>query len=410
MPLDLDFYITIGGTDVTKDTTSWSLDDNEEKISTITVILVSPDNRYFGKFSTQDEISLSWGSSSNMMGPVEFKVRHIKEQWHKDGAMVLVRALDWTERLTGLNYKGMFPHGDPVKAAEEALKKAGLKPEVQMKAGKTPKDFKEQANNHSGHRLLDKLQEKCSPLSYYGDEEPYPEVQKADKTSGGGGGGVSIKKGPTVHGGTAKSPIDPKAGAGALAKEAKDTMEEYRVGNQAKNAGSLSIRGNLILADYPYMKAKECVTVLGVGGAGSGIWYVASVKHNWNVRSGYHAHCHLLRIDTKKDKNKTAPAQSGSGNAKPMSMKGAPIVRYAKIFEKNAVYIGPRKLNAGSQATFTVGDGKNVTSWDWTVNVQVPKDSGDQATHEKLAPNLPNKKYEVEAWQGAVQPHGEPTT
>jgi hypothetical protein len=216
--------------------------------------------------------------------------------------------------------------------------------------------------------------------------KPNKELRDADKSKSSGGSGPTFEKGATAPGGPIKAL---KEEIGPQIQKAQETMKQAMLNNQTNHNGSFSIRGRITIVDYPWMKAKEGVTVLNVGPKASGDWYVQRVGHEWDSGSGYKAECRLMRVDTKKDQTSNAH-QAGS-----KTTGGAPIIRYAEIFQKNHVYRGPRKLNAASQATFTVGDGKHVVEFDWTLDVQSPKGSGQGMQNKNKVPNSPQKDQKL---------------
>lgn len=51
-------------------------------------------------------------------------------------------------------------------------------------------------------------------------------------------------------------------------------------------------------------------------------------------------------------------------------------VLYAKIYDKNKVYLGPRKIDDSPQATFNYGDGKWVVQFHYTKDEKAAERGG----------------------------------
>lgn len=382
MPLDLEFHIMIGNIDVTRDVIRWGLTDTESGKSSIEVGIASPEDRYVDAFDPEDEISLTWGDGSDSLGPVQFKLNRIRPDWGLGGTLVNLNALDWTERMDNQSSRGTHPADMGTdEIIEETIKRSGLEPRVDVISPKVPKDHQFLTPQMTQRDVVQRYSEMSSSNKSW-DEGAYIDLRSDTKKP---------KDKPYISG--AVGPILPKSTfKGAEEDDGDDSeggskkpIEKNRVGNQAKEAASYSIRGSLRVVDYPFMRAKECVTVLGAGHGGSGDWYVQTVSHQWDVMSGYSATCTLLKPETA----------AKEGNKK---KGGAPNVMYAEIFEKNVVYVGPRKLDAPSQKTFEVGDGKHVTSFSWTLDVQTPKDAGEQIVAEDRPVNRPEKTETNAAW------------
>ena len=114
------------------------------------------------------------------------------------------------------------------------------------------------------------------------------------------------------------------------------------------------------------------MTLLNVG-RGSGVWFVKSVNHHWQVSSGFVTHAQLVRGDNEK-------AQGGGKCNAPR-----PMVIHSEIYnQERTVYCGPRKTDAENQATFTYGDGQNLISFHVTENGAKNKKGAGTDTKGKL--------------------------
>ena len=61
----------------------------------------------------------------------------------------------------------------------------------------------------------------------------------------------------------------------------------------------------------------------------------------------------------------------------PVLNMSAPSVLYAKIYEKNKVYLGPRKIDDSPQATFNYGDGKYIMSFHYKKDSKAAERGGN---------------------------------
>ena len=77
---DPDFVITINGQDVTKYVYEWKLDDNEKK-STLEVIIKNPDQKFAGTFDTGQEVTLIFGYVGNMGEQVSMTIKKYEEAY-----------------------------------------------------------------------------------------------------------------------------------------------------------------------------------------------------------------------------------------------------------------------------------------------------------------------------------------
>jgi hypothetical protein len=164
--------------------------------------------------------------------------------------------------------------------------------------------------------------------------------------------------------------------------------------NNQKKAGNTVISGTLECIGHPGIEAKKCITVLNVGSEASGKWYVKKCSQRYNVKSGYHTFCELMRATLGKD-------------GQPIEQ---PVVMYANIYEKDSVTIKCRDVDAESQATFTFGqppEGGDELLIDFTYSIKLQRGrgAGEQIKSKGWAINEANKLQKNEAGkQGSWNP------
>ena len=80
MSIDPDFIITINGENVTKYVHDWTLVDDEKK-SSITVMIKNPDQKWSNKFDTGQQVSIIFGYVGNMGEKVEMDIKTLEESY-----------------------------------------------------------------------------------------------------------------------------------------------------------------------------------------------------------------------------------------------------------------------------------------------------------------------------------------
>ena len=176
---------------------------------------------------------------------------------------------------------------------------------------------------------------------------------------------------------------DPAPEAGTGGKGGGNTVDENRLDNARNKSSENNVTGKLRLRNYPELKAKEGVTILNVGSAASGLWYVKDVTHTWDVKSGLLTTADLLRTDAKTKEGKGKGPKSGK--------TGEPPIMHADIRkDAKSIICKKRNLNAASQMTFTYGDGQYIEAFSWQVGTS--KKSGSDRKKETKSGNMDSIK------------------
>lgn len=369
------FFTSINGHNFTGYVLGWQLDDVDDGISTLTVNLANPDGIIAGYIRTESEVTHRYGYwDGRMSKPVVMKIKDLTENYPTQSACTIrITAYDCTERLVGVTHAG---NSDNDTKFEEAIKSllegSKLKPEVKVESPKKlPENISlHNANSHAAIRWL-MGHTKC-------------------QGGGGGQGGETPISGQKEHdaGGKfkqAESVTGDRSPEGQLLSQLKE-LEEIRINNQKKKAGSSVITARLEVLGHPGIEAKKCVTVLNVGSQASGKWYVKKSSQQYSEGSGYKTILDLIRPSIGKD-------------GKPVEQ---PVVMYAKIYEKDTVFVGCREIDGESQATFTYGqpeDGSDelVMSFSWSIKLQQSRGAGESAKSKAFAINEAKKLQEAEA-------------
>ena len=369
------YYIQINGHDFTKFVLSWQLDDVDDGISTLTVTLANPDGIIAGYIRTETDVTLRYGYwDGRMSQPVTMKIKDLSEKYPTNGGMTITfTAYDCTERLVGLTHAGNSDSGTKThEGIESLLNGAGIKPDVKLESPeKLPEKLSiHNMNSHAAIRWLmgiSKCKGSSGPTT---GENPIAGQKKGDA-------GDKFKQAESVTGDRSSE---------GLLDAAFTEIDDIRVKNKKKKAGSTVITGRLEVVGHPGIEAKKCVTVLNVGSQASGKWYVKKSSQKYSDGQGYVTICDLLRASVGKD-------------GKPVEQ---PIVLYAKIYQKDTAFVGCREIDAESQATFVYGQPEEnsdelTMSFSWSIKLQRARGAGEAAKTKTWAANQARKVQEGEA-------------
>lgn len=355
---DPDFTVTVGGQDVTDHCMSWTLNDVEEGMSTLRVTIANPDLKFSGKFKTESQVSIRFGRKDKGQSPkVTMTIKDKSEDYPTGVPTISVTGYDCTEKMTGTNHSGNSKKDAKIEDILKApIEGAGLSAKVEGVAGpeKLPEHWS--VHNMSAYQVARHAMSHTKAKSDSGGAQSSAPIfgQKATSL------GKTFPKADSVAGHSAgDSPID---------KQLAD-MGDTQINSVNRRAASVSITGKLALVGVPQLQAKKCVSIQGVGPEASGKWYCRSVEHSWSANGGYRTSCSLLRGGVGKNAG---------------GKDWQPVVMYAEIYEKNQVYVGPRKIDGDSQATFTYGQGQEVTHFSWSINTQNNRSGGEKGKRRGL--------------------------
>jgi hypothetical protein len=359
-----DFVITIGGTDITKVTEHWELQDLEDNLSSCTVTIVNDKNQYSGKFKDGDKVVIRFGYQGNLGPKFTTELKECHENYTTKGCRIIATGLDPAHRLTGSSARGAFYDNPSVKKIMEEI---GQMENLKIKWLKDPKDptlpkgFNFPACNERLTTLLRRSMQLLTPGGKGGKVGKMGSAKKPIKAQ------PQPKKKGSFYGTLGNGRQTTRAGGMAYAKTDKDDANTV-MGNQLQQwvdmASSESICARIELKGIPLLRAKKGLTVMGVGPEHSGKWYVKGVLHQWDVKKGYESIADLLRESLGNDSG------SGGGGDQPLVMHGDP-------YSENTLEVGERDMNAASQLTVTFGIGENVIGFKGGWKVQGSKNAGE---------------------------------
>ena len=344
-----DFSLVINGWDATKLVVSWQLDDVDDGISTLTAHIGNPDGQLSGYIHTETDMTLRYGYwNGSMSQPVTMKIKDKKEIFPTSHpCTITVVGMDCTERLIGSTLTGNFKSGTKFTDQLNAILKAGkITPDINVKdPPKQPE--KSSIHNMTPHatiRWIFGMVDCVKPTAVGGGSTPGAAQVPFGKPDGFNGD-VTQGYHPQIHDFNA-----------AMKKTTPLYLDQI-----INKAGSRILVAHLECAGIPGLQAKKCVTVQNVGSEASGKWYVKKCSTRYLIGHGYTNHLDLIRASIGKD-------------GKPLPQ---PRVMYAKIYEKDAVWIGCREIDADSQYTFVFGQpggdepgSQQLIQFDWGVKIQ----------------------------------------
>lgn len=362
-----DFVITIGGTDVTNHTEEWKLTEVDDGVSTLDVTIVNQDGKFGGKFKAEDKVELRWGMGGSMGPKVSLIARDISENYTVKGLHVIVVAYDGSAKLSGASGRGKFDTNSAINSLKACAEMADLNV-VGLDKCKDP--LTPEGKN----------QELCNERLTAAMRRLAQQVHVPGRSAGMGGKGNPKKpikalpqpKSAKFTGQVKNGTLAARAGGMAKAAEIND-MNSFaqNFGSQVTDSGaSTTIRGTLLLIGVPNTKAKKGITINNVGAHFSGKWYVRGVEHTWSVGHGYHTRCELLRSSLDSDGN--------DGDQ--------PMIQSVDIYSSGGkdIYVGPRQIDAGSQATYVFGQGDHrVVDFKGTISTQAGVEAGEGSDTQK---------------------------
>ena len=347
-----DFVITIDGKDVSKDTLSWEVNDVDDGISNVRVALVNKKYDFTPKAGS--DLTIRFGYQGDLSEPITMRIQKRTNKYGTRGAFIEVIGEDCLEAAMSNSMRGAFLIQDVPQICKEIGESIHTKVELgDMTSPLSPEGFKYQCSNE---RIIDAMRRHlamCIIKERQGARGGVPSAatNKAIKNP------RRAKTPPSF-----KGDVGPgfKAPSGPLTKE---EIEQDKAAMKAimedivARASSISFRAILETLGVPSLKGKTVVRVENVG-EDSGNWYVKGVCHSWSVGRGYTTRCDLL-----------VPTQNGD---KP------PKVCYAKIYEKDSIYVGPRKDDQGPSHTFVYGrDDKRIINFKATESLPEAKAAGE---------------------------------
>jgi len=369
---DPDFTITVAGTDVTPLTKRWILEDIEDGISSLTVVLGNPELKYAGKFLPENDISIRFGYHKGEMSPtITMKIKDVAEHYPttRPPTIELV-GLDCTERLVGVTHAGNSEGDDYVEMLKSLI--TGIKAKPEIGDIKQPEKRPETTGLHNmtSHAAIRWIMGKtvCAKRAQ-GGQAPIKGQEEYDA-------GPYFKSVESITG--------DRMGTGLNA--ALHDVDQLRITNIRNRAGATTITGRLRLVGQARLQAKKCLTITNVGEAASGKWYIRKLTQEWGVNHGYTTHCALLRPTLGMD---------GRGMAQP-------VVLYADIYKQDTVYVGCRKIDAESQATYVYGQpeqdasGGTVIDFSWATKLSKGRGAGEMVKARGFALNNAGKITEIE--------------
>ena len=346
---DPDWIIKIGSTVITE-CIEWEFTDDEKDQSEIRVLLPNQENTMDGKFRYGMDMTIRFGYTGEMSPEAYLPVAEIGSDFPADKGMTIeVIGRDESSKMSGGNNKGNQGKGDDKIQLKQTLKANSLEMTGDTKGGDS--GCKGSCYNESDKALAYRLGNGLSGSGGGGDAQPGPQSPLADeKSSPMEGAGVNR------HDGFTSSTSGDWAGDGkGNADRAKN-----RQGNKSGQNSQAPITAQLKLRGFPTLRAKGNVTIVGVGQEHSGDYYVKKVRHEWKGK-GFITTADLIRGGTGK---------GGVGGS-------SPIVMYADIWNKGQMYVGPRKSNGESQATFHYGNDDHWMGFKVKVKPQPQRGGGE---------------------------------
>jgi phage protein D len=362
-----DFVVTIAGEDATKETLAWTINDQEEGMSSLMVQVDNRDGKHDGALSKVGEtIALRFGHAKNLSSKIEMKILKVKNHFGVDGKRAVYVGLDATQKLSQQSGRAHQRGKDTEERIKEIAKATG----TEIEAKDIKKEEKSEAKECSRGPVPAGV--KCDELLQHNLDQAAPQKEN----SGGGGTDVFDKAGDAGSGGQIAEDRESMTGV----RPGKNEAEKNRANNAKNGAKSSGVTASLVLIGYPLLKAKKCVTIENVGPDASGKWYVKNCTHSWSHSSGYSTNAALMR---------SGLGQNGCQGG------GQPMVYYAKIYDgKNKIFAGPRQMDEESQETFRFGDGEYIVSFDANVDAQSGRGTGKKVQGKTINPKKASNPVE----------------
>lgn len=343
------------GQDVTQDCDFFSIHDNEESYSSIHIHLINTDYKYSGQFSPGCDVSIRIAPQMQWWPIIQMRMMQLHETYSNRGVTLELIGSDCIEKMARKEALGHQKGTKPVPPIQELAEDSGVNIDA-----KITNDGK------------DAGKEDCARTPRMAGTSNEAQAAKiANRSTGpslsGPGSGYDAGTDPIGEskGGTAKNQKN------ATGVNYAGGNDQNRLTNAQKRAESKVITAKLEVVGMG-IRGQQNITVQKVGPFASGKWYVKDATISGGKNKGLEAHASLMRGTTKES--------SDSGVA-------TPIVMYADIYQKDQVYIGPRKADAPNQATLTFGEGDFVKSFVFSFDAIAAIRASKKTTGKAIDPN-----------------------
>jgi hypothetical protein len=373
MPYDPDFLLTVGDRNVTPYVVSWHLKLSDNDTCSLEFIVENQNSQFVGFFQPNMQISFVFGYPGRMMPQINFEILSISPSFDIGKKTIQVVAHDEMHKLCNSCMKGNFGKGiKPSDATKRILEKylPGIKPNVDLKDPNLQGNFQIPIAAKTPAEAIFYMSMFCD--STKNDNNPLNNIWPKEVGAPQGFKGY-VENGwmgaPLLN----RSRIDNRDPNSANPNK-DNTIDQNRNENKQKNQNGPTITAQLTLLGYPELKPSESVTVLNVD-EWSGDWYCNHVDQKWDGGSLITS-AKLQRGEIDKSGGKTGGKKGTSKAPNSMCMAIDPYTKEC--------YVGPRRTDAASQATFTYGSGDETISFKPHLNVQKKK------AKEKIGSKGPN--------------------
>jgi hypothetical protein len=377
---DPDWIITVAGQPV-MEVTEWEFIDDEKDQSQIKIAVPNPEMTNSGKFKYGDEMDIRFGYVGQLSPKAHLPVAEVKECYATGKAMTIeVIGRDESSKMSGGNNKGNQGKADDAKQLRKTIEANGMKMDGNAKGENS--GCKGSCYNESDKALAYRWANSMSAAGQMeagGGGAAGPTSPLSNESDSNMEGSDATRHGGHTHSSASRWSGDGKGGG----------RDKNRGKNHDGQKGQEPVTGKLELRGFPTLRAKATVTILGVGPAASGTYYVKKVTHSWKENQGYKTVADLTRGGTGK---------GGVGGTSPMVM-------YSDIWKKGSMYVGPRKTNDSPQTTFTYGDGTHLINFEMHIKPQPQRGGGEPKKPSKgMGIDLRKKleAYEESAGSSAV--------
>lgn len=366
-----DFVITVDGKDVSKLAISWEFNDVDDGISNIHAVLVN--EKYDFTPQVGSDLTLRFGYQGDLSDPVTMRIQQRTNRYGVRGAFIEITAEDCLEAAVSNAMRGAFIINDAPQICKELGESIGAKVELgDMESPAPPQEgFRYQASNE---RLIDALRRHTAMCIVKARQGARGSTRPA-KTNKAIKNTRRAKKPPSFMGNVQPGHM---AAVGLITQQ---EIENDRGAMKAildditARASSISCRAVLETLGVPHLKGKTVIRVENVGDD-SGDWYAKGVTQYYGVNSGYFTRCDLV-----------LPTQDGD---KP------PKVCYAKVYEKDSIYVGPRKDDQGPSHTFVYGrDDKRIIEFKASESLPEAKAAGEDNEGTGIVTDLATESVQL---------------
>jgi phage protein D len=364
MSYDPDFLVVVDGTNVTQSVMDWNLSLPDNDSCTLSVTIENQNSEWAGLVKVNSQVSFLFGYVDNIQPMIMLDVLHVAPAFELGTKTIKFRGTDELHKLNSNSMKGCFKSGTDTAAVCKNIAKAytSYTPDVNLTSPKFQKDF---APASPGWTPMQNIQyySKMSrnpngnPNSSWTPFLPGPSsVQDFKGTLPQGNGSAPIQNNARIDNRDPKCSSSDQCGA--------NTIDQNRNANMNQNKKAGTVTAKLHLMGYPSLRPSQGVTVLNVDEY-SGAWYATQVNHSWEKGGNYFTDVTL---------------QSGSPDCSDKAP--APMVISCDLFNKS-IYIGPRKTDAASQATFVYGSGDETISFHPVISTENKKKGASQSVGSK---------------------------